>query len=116
MEPKQYTVAWNTGCMGHLIKAIIGIEKYSIDFEHAGSDSHYIGHALHSLPIGHIHPFDPDKITAEANVIRPYFGDERLKYFPKYLKSISINENVIIVIRISIIKIGFYLIIIEGYH
>tara|TARA_B100000900_G_C20528030_1_gene695046 strand:- start:648 stop:1277 length:630 start_codon:yes stop_codon:yes gene_type:complete len=91
MEPKQYTVAWNTGCMGHLIKAIIGIEKYSIDFEHAGSDSHYIGHALHSLPIGHIHPFDPDKITAEANVIRPYFGDERLKYFPKYLNYIKMK-------------------------
>ena len=84
MEPKQYTVAWNTGCLGHMIQAIIGIEKYDIELDPSGSDSHYPESSIQKI-IGHIHPYDSEKIIKSMQVIKPYFADERLKYFPKYL-------------------------------
>ena len=72
MEPKQYTVAWNTGCLGHMIQAIIGIEKYDIDLDPSGSDSHYPESSIQQI-IGHIHPYDSKKIIDSMQVIKPYF-------------------------------------------
>ena len=88
MEPNRYTVAWNTGCLGHLIMAIIGIEKYDIDLDPSGSDSHYPESSVQQL-IGHIHPYDSEKIIDSMHVIKPYFSNKRLKYFPKYLNYIK---------------------------
>ena len=95
MANNQYTVAWNIGNLGHLIKAIIGIQKFNAELSHDGADSHYVESGLHQY-IDIVHPFDTTKIDESKENIRPFFADPSLKFFPLYLNYVKkdIKTNV----------------------
>ena len=90
MENKIYTVAWNIGNLGHLIKAIIGVQKYNAQLSHQGTDSHYPESGLHGF-IDIVHPFDESKIDQSKENIRPFFSNPSLRFFPLYMNYIKMD-------------------------
>ena len=88
MENNKYTVAWNIGSFGHLIKSLIGIQKYKIAIAVEGADSHYPESHLHNL-INIIHPHSDDKVDPTKETIKPYFSNDKLTFFPLYLNHIK---------------------------
>ena len=90
MANNQYTVAWNIGNLGHLIKAIIGAQKYNARLSHDGSNSHYPESGLHGF-IDIVHPFDESKIDKSKENIRPFFANPSLRFFPLYMNFIKMN-------------------------
>ena len=88
MENNKYTVAWNIGTFGHLIKSLIGIQKYKLAIDVKGADSHYPESGLHDL-IDIIHPHSDDKVDPTKETIKPYFSNDKLTFFPLYLNHIK---------------------------
>jgi len=88
MEHNPYTVTWNIGNFGHLLQGIIQIEKFNIDIKSTGSSSHDIGIVGH---VTVIHPYDKNALDKNDKNIKPYFADERLRFFPLYLNYIKNN-------------------------
>ena len=82
MANNEYTVSWNIGTFGHLLKAIIGVQKYRIILDPQGMDCHYPESSLHSF-IDIIHPHDDKKVSNKT--IKPYFSAPELRFFPLYL-------------------------------
>ena len=90
---KTYTVTWNPGTFGHLLIGAIDIEKFgqkpSIN---ENSDSHDVGFVANSN-INRVHVYDRKLLNPEHKIIKPYFKNQDLKFFPwllneiKYLKS-----------------------------
>ena len=62
MAVNEYTVSWNIVTFGHLLKAIIGVQKYKIILDPQGMNSHYPESGLHMF-IDIIHPHDNKKVS-----------------------------------------------------
>ena len=62
--PNEYTVTWNIGNFGHLIKAIIGIEIYNLSVVSEGADTHDVTSGMHGM-IDIIHPYESSKIKKD---------------------------------------------------
>ena len=91
--PNEYTVTWNIGNFGHLIKAIIGIEIYNLSVVSEGADTHDVTSGMHGM-VDIIHPYESSKIKKDMKVIKPFFEKKELKFLPIYLnhyKNKSIN-------------------------
>jgi hypothetical protein len=78
MENKTYTVTWNPGAGGHLIRSIIEIEEFDLltplDTDRNGHDN---GNRTSTL----VHPYDRQALDITHKIIKPYFKREDLKFF-----------------------------------
>ena len=91
MANKKFTVTWEPGTFGHLLQAIIAIQCYGATYDKIESDSH-------SQPdwpgtINTVHPYDINLIDDRHRVIKPYFKNANLKFFPKYLNYVKTDQK-----------------------
>ena len=92
MDSKSYTVTWEPGAFGHFLQSIIIIQNYKLDIQQVESHSHLLPPYKNNL-INIVHPYD-SKLVAEANnIIKPYFANNNLRFFPKYLNYIKYGQS-----------------------
>ncbi len=92
MDSKSYTVTWEPGAFGHFLQSIIIIQNYKLDIQQVQSHSHLLPPYKNNL-INIVHPYD-SKLVAEAhNIIKPYFANNNLRFFPKYLNYIKYGQS-----------------------
>jgi hypothetical protein len=78
MENKTYTVTWNPGAGGHLIRSIIEIEEFDLVRPlDTDRNSHDNDNRTSTL----VHPYDRQALDITHKIIKPYFKREDLKFF-----------------------------------
>jgi len=93
MENKTYTVTWNPGTFGHLLISVIDIEEFgrNVDSLNNGSiSSHSVG--SHKF-IKKVHAYDRKLLNPEHKIIKPYFKNQDLKFFPWFLNEIKFLKS-----------------------
>ena len=94
MDSKSYTVTWEPGAFGHFLQSIIIIHNYKLNIQQVESDSHLLpSYKTKKNPINIIHPYDSKLVAKANNVIKPYFANNNLRFFSKYLNYIKSGKS-----------------------